>query len=98
MHEADVRVNDSRHRLIGRLRIAVRNANRMVFMQAQQHAGIAVAQMVDDGIVEAAIARAGVEAYVFEAEAAQHLRENVRAPCDLVVGLTLWSVEIHFLS
>ena len=98
MHQADVRVDDRRHRLVHHLRIAVRDADRVVFMQAEKHARIAVAEMFDDGVVQAAIARARIEAHILEAEAAQHLRGDVGAPCDLVVGLTFGSVEIHFLS
>ena len=95
VHQSDVGMNDGRHRLIRGFRIAVRNAHCMVFMQAQQHARIGIAQMVDDGIVQAAIAGAGVEAHIFKPEPAQHLRRHVRAPRHFKVRRAFWFVDIH---
>ena len=95
VHQPDVGMDDGRHRLVRGFRIAVRNAHRMVFMQAQQHARIGIAEMVDDGIVQAAIAGAGVEAHIFKPEPAQHLRRHVRAPRHFKVRRAFWFVDIH---
>ncbi len=58
--------------------------------------GILVAEMVDQAVVEPAIARAWVEADKGNAKAAQHLRGDVAAPGDLVVGLSFNSIQLHF--
>src|SRR5882757_1456 len=52
--------------------------------------------MVDEAVVEPAVARARVEADEGNAEAAQHLRRDVAAPGDLVVRLSLNSIQFHF--
>src|SRR5882672_6478692 len=54
--------------------------------------------MVDEAVMEPAVARARVEADEGNAEAAQHLRRDVTAPGDLVVRLSLNSIQFHFLS
>ena len=95
MHEADIGVNDRRHRFAGGFGIAMCNANGMIFMQAQDHARIDIAQMVDDGIMQAAIAGTGIEAHIGKAKAAQHLRGHIACPSDFIVWLTFWLVEMH---
>src|SRR5712672_78582 len=52
--------------------------------------------MVDEAVVAPAVARARVEADEGNAEAAQHLRRDVAAPGDLVVRLSLNSIQFHF--
>src|SRR6266545_3529488 len=52
--------------------------------------------MVDEAVVEPAVARARVEADEGNAEAAQHLRRDIAAPGDLVVRLSLNSIQFHF--
>ena len=95
MQQADVGMQHAGHRLAGRLGIAMGDADRMILVQAQQHAGIFIAQMVDEGIVQAAIAGTRIEAHIFEPEAPHHLRRNVAAKTDLVVDLSLRTIRPH---
>ena len=83
------------HRLAGCLGVAVGNADRMVFMQAQQHGGIDIAEMVDHRIMQAAIARARIEAHIAKAETAQHLGCHVTAEANLLVNFPLGAVRMH---
>src|SRR5579864_5099897 len=69
----------------------------MILVQAQDDAGILVAEMVDQAVVEAAIARAGIEADVANAELPQHLRGDVAAPSHAAVGLSFHFIETHAL-
>ena len=58
VQQPDVAVQDASHRLAGRLGIAVRDRDRMIFVQAEDDAGILVAEMVNQAVVKPAIARA----------------------------------------
>ncbi len=95
VQQPDIAVQHATHGLAGRLGIAVRDRDRMVLMQAQQDAGIFIAQMIDQAVMQPAIARARVEAEIADAAAAQHLRRDVAAPGDLVVGLSFRLVQQH---
>ena len=88
VQQADVAVQDAGHRLAGRLGIAVRDRDRMIFVQAENDAGILVAEMVNQAVVKSAIARPWVEADKRNIKAAQHLRGDVAAPGNLVVGFS----------
>src|SRR5580692_3029943 len=67
----------------------------MVLVQAQDDAGILVAEMIDQAVVKAAIARARVEADILDAETPQHLRRNIAAPGHAAIGVSFQSVETH---
>ena len=67
----------------------------MVLVQAQDDAGILVAEMIDQAVVKPAIARAGVEADILDAETPQHLRGDIAAPGHAAVGVSFQSVETH---
>src|SRR5580658_2453491 len=67
----------------------------MVLVQAQDNAGILVAEMIDQAVVKTAIARAGVEADILDAETPQHLRRDIAAPGHAGVGVSFQSVETH---
>ena len=67
----------------------------MVLVQAQDDAGIFVAEMIDQAVVKAAIARAGVEADILDTETPQHLRRDIAAPGHAGVGVSFQSVETH---
>ena len=95
VQQADIAVQHAGHRLAGRLGIAVRDRDRMVLVQAQDDAGILVAEMIDEAVVKAAIARAGVEADIRDAETPQHLRRDIAAPGHAAVGFSFQSVETH---
>ena len=97
VQQPDIAVQHAGHRLAGRLGVAVRDRHRMVLVQAEQDAGRGVAEMVDQAVVQPAIARPRIEADIGNAEPAQHLRRDVAAPGHLAVGLSLGSIELHVL-
>ena len=99
MHQPDIAVQDAGHRLVRRLGIAVGDGDRVVLVHAQQHAGGVVAEVVDEAVVQAAVAGAGIEADIGDAEAPQHLGGDVAAPGDGLVGGSFDPVQVHgFLS
>ena len=73
------------HRLAGRLGIAVRDRHRMVLVHAKNNSWILISQMIDEAVVETAVARAGIEADIANAETPQHLRGDIAAPGDAAV-------------
>ena len=81
VHQADVGVQHDRHRPIRRLGIAVRDGQRVIFVQAQQQLRVAVAEVVDQAVVKSAKAGARIERDVFDSESAQHLGCDIAAPC-----------------
>ncbi len=93
--QPDIAVQHAGHRLARRLGVAMRDRDRVVLVQAQQHAGPLVAEMIDQAVVQPAIARARIEAHIWNAEPAQHLRRDVAAPRDGVVGRSVDLVEMH---
>ena len=70
-------MDDRAHGLVRRLGIAMGNADGVILMQAEQHAGVAIAEMIDDGIMQPAIGGARIERHIFHAGQAQHLRGDV---------------------
>ena len=95
VQQPDIGVQHAGHRLAGRLGVAVGDRHRMVLVQAQDDAGILVAEMIDQAVVKPAIARAGVEADILDAETPQHLRRDIAAPGHAAVGVSFQSVETH---
>ena len=95
VQQADIGMQHAGHRLAGRLGVAVRDRDRMVLVQAEDDAGILVAEMIDQAVVKAAIARAGIEADIADAETPQHLRGDIAAPGHAAVGVSFQSVETH---
>ena len=95
VQEPDIAVQYASHGLAGGLGVAVRNGDRMIFVQAEQNARPFIAEMVDEAVVQSAIARAGVEADIGNAQAAEHLRRDVAAPSDRLVGFSLNSIQLH---
>ena len=67
----------------------------MVLMQAEKNAGVLIAQMIDQGIVEAAIGGARIEADERDIEPAQHLRRDIAAPANRFVRRSLGLVQPH---
>ena len=94
MHEPDVGVQRHGHRLFRHLAVAVGDRNRMLFMQADDHLRIFVAQIIDDAVVKAAIARARDEGDIFEVEPAGHFGNHVAAPLHLRFSQILWPVDL----
>ena len=65
MHQPDVGVQRHGHRLLGHLAVAVGDRDRMLFMQADDHLRIAVAEIIDDAVVKSAIAGTGHQGDIF---------------------------------
>ena len=95
VQEADIAVQHAGHRLAGRLGVAVRDGDRMILVQAQDDAGILVAQMIDQAVVKAPVARARIEADIAKPEPPQHLRRDIAAPGDAPIGFAFQPVETH---
>ena len=79
VEQADVGVHRRAHRLAGDLGIAVRDRHRRLLVQAEDHLRLLVAEEVDDRVVQAAIARAGIERDIRDIERAQRLGDDVAA-------------------
>ena len=79
MHQADVGVHRRRHRLAGDLGIAMRDRDRAFLVQAQQHLRLFVAEIIHQAVVQAAIARAGVERDIGNVEGADRVGDHVAA-------------------
>ena len=83
VHQADVGVERDSHRPLGHLRVAVGDRDGVLLVQRDHHLRLLVAEIVDEAVVEAPIARARVEAQVRQLEPVEHLRQRIRAPRDL---------------
>ena len=59
----------------------------MFFMQADHHLRITIAEIVDETVMQAAIARAWCQGDVAQIKTAQHLSHGVRGPAQLRIGL-----------
>ncbi len=79
VHQPDIGMHRHRHRLAGDLGIALRDRHRAFLVQAEQHLRLRVAEVVDDAVVEAAIAGAGVERDIGDVEGAQRVGGDVAA-------------------
>ncbi len=95
VQQPDIAVQHAGHRLAGRLGVAVRDRDRVILVQAQQDARPLVAEVIDQAVVQPAIAGARIEADERDAEAAQHLRRDVAAPGHALVGFALRPVDLH---
>ena len=84
VQQADQVVQDHRHRLAGRLGIAVRDLHRDLLVLAQHHRRL-VAAVVDQRIVQAAEARARIERDVREAVALDQVDDDVGLPAAIVL-------------
>jgi len=80
VHEADIAVQRHGHRLAGHLGVAMRHRHRMLLVQAQDHLRVAIAEMIDQAVVESAIGGTGIEADIGNAQGAQHVGGDVAAP------------------
>ena len=80
VHQSYVGVQRDSHRAVRGLGIAVGDREGVILMQAQQHLRIPVSEIVDKAVVEAAIARTGIQRDVLDTEASQHLGRHVASP------------------
>ena len=79
VHQADIGMHRRRHRAARDLGVAVRDRDRGLLVQAEQHLRRRVAEIIDQAVVQAAIARAGIERDVGDVEVAQGLGHHVAA-------------------
>ena len=79
VHQPDIGMDCRPHRAAGDLGIAVRDSDRRLLVQAQQHLRCGVAEIVHERVVQAAIARAGIERDVGDAGGAQRVCDDVAA-------------------
>ena len=79
VEQADVGMDRGRHRAAGHLGVAVGDRHSGLLMQAQEHLRRLVAEVVDDRVVQAAIARAGIECDIGNVEGAQRIGHDVAA-------------------
>ena len=82
VHQADVAVQRDGHRPPGHLGVAVRDRDRVLLVQADEHPRIAVAVVVHQAVVQPAVARAGDQREVAQVEAAEEFGHRVAAPLD----------------
>ncbi len=79
VEQPDIGMYRGAHRLAGDLGIAVGDRDRRLFVQAQQHLRRGVADVIDQAVVQAAIARPGIERDIGNVEIAQHLGHDIAA-------------------
>ncbi len=79
VHQADIGMHRGSHRLAGDLGIAVRDGDGALLVQAEQHLRPLVAEVIDDAVVEAAIAGARIERDVGHAGGAQRVGRDIAA-------------------
>ena len=74
-------MHNDRQRAAGDLRIALRDCDRVLFVQAEQHLRGGIAEEIDEAVVQTTIARAGIERDVRDAERAERCRDDVATKC-----------------
>ena len=79
VEQSDIGMHGRGHRLAGDLGVAVRDGDRALLVQAQQHLRRLVAEVVHDRVVQPAIARTGIERDVGNFERAQRVGDHVAA-------------------
>ncbi len=91
MLQTDHVVHDGDHRFVFRLGVAMGDGDRDFFVMAEDHFGLVIAAIVDDGIVNAAESRAGIERGVFDVDGLSSNRRPrpSRIP---VVSFLLWTL------
>ena len=77
-------------------RVAVRDGHRGFLVQAEEHLRPVVAEIVDDAVVQPAVARAGIEREVRDVERAQHGCDRVASPELFLNGRRYWNVAKQF--
>ncbi len=97
MQQADQVVQDDDHRLAGRLGVAVRDLHRDFLVVAEHHRRFVVA-VVDQRVVQAAEARAGIERDVGEVVPLDHVDDDVGLPAGVVLGLCVHRNALSLLS
>ena len=70
------------HGPVAHLGIAVRDGDGMFLVQADQHAGRLVAEMVHQAVVQTPVAGAGDEGDIFDFEPPEHLGDRIACPAE----------------
>ena len=83
VHQPDIGVQRHGHRLLGHLAVTVGDRDGVLFVQADHHLGITVAEIIDDAVVKSAIAGAGHERDIFQVEPARDFGDDIAAPLHL---------------
>ncbi len=86
VEQADVGMHAGGHRLAGHLGVAVSDRDRSLLVQAEQHLRRLVAEIIDDRVMEAAVAGARIERDVRNLQCAQRFGGDVAAPAGRVRG------------
>jgi len=86
VQQADKIVQDHHHRLAARFGIAMRDLHRDFLVVADHHRRLVVA-VVDQRVVQAAKARAGIESDVREVVTLDHVDDDVGLPAGVVRSL-----------
>ena len=79
VHQADIGVHRGRHGAAGDFGKTVRDRDRGLLVQAEQHLRRRIAEIVDQAVVQAAVGGAGIERDVGDVEVAQGLGHHVGA-------------------
>ena len=77
--QADDVVDDRGHRPALRLRVAVGEGDGDLLVGGEDQLGSAVAAVVDEGVVQPAVGRAGIQGHVLDADRAQEVDDEVGA-------------------
>jgi hypothetical protein len=73
-------VQNHTHHAARGLGVTVRDGDRGFLVQAEQHLWPLIAEVIDDAVVEAPVARAGVEREIRNVERAQHRGDRIASP------------------
>ena len=94
VHQTDVGMHRGRHGLLCDLAVPVGDRDCVFFMQADNHLRIAVAEIINDAVVESAIARAGHQGDILEVEPSGHFGNDIAAPFHLRLSQILRPVDL----
>ena len=86
VHQPDIGMHRRRHRAAGDLGIAMRDRDRAFLVQAEQHLRPLVAEIIDQRVMQAAIARARIERDIGNVEGAQRFGDHVAAEASRVAA------------
>ena len=79
VHQANIGMDGGGHGLAGDLGVALRDGDGVLLVQAQQHLGVFVAQIIHDAVMQAPVARARIQGDRGDVEGLQGLRDAVAA-------------------
>ena len=79
-------MHDDGHGLVRDLGVAVRDGDRDLLVEREHHGRVLVAEVVDQAVVQAGEARAGILHHVAQAEPPQHLGRNIAHVAEPGIG------------